>query len=149
MEATAGLPIVPPATRPRPRSLPNRIAGAGVVLLGAALWLGGAHIYAALARMIGKQFDQFGIKGGLPPLTEYTLSLGAWLDAHWAAVVVGWLLVCAALAVAVYMMKWKHAFRLAGCFAAACFFLWYVSPFALLVAYLLCMIRITVSVGPG
>jgi len=147
MDATAGLTLTPAAATPRPRSLLNRIASAGLVLLGAGLWLGGAHIYAALACVIRQQFDKFDIKGGLPPLTEYTLCLGVWLGAHWPAVVTGWLLACVAVALTVYLMKRKHAFRVAGWFAAACFLLWYAGLFALLMGYMMLLMCIKVSVG--
>ena len=114
------------ATPASARPLWHRLVSAGVVILGGVFWIGGAFFFTLFAGRWHEVYERFEIRGGLPYPTQLLMNLETTLSGHWTAT-------CALCAVAVLLLalvaatvRWRCAPRLAGWFAVACFFSWYV-----------------------
>jgi hypothetical protein len=120
-----------------PRAWFHRAASAGVVVLGALLWIGGLHLTYLLSQIFCGVYLKFDIKGGLPLPTEAAFSILNAYGSHRPEVIAGAAVAACGLAVILASVRSRRAFRVAGWFAVGCFVLWYLAQFILFVCYML------------
>jgi len=119
------------------RSWFHRAVSAGVVVLGALLWIGGLHLTYLLSQIFYGQYLKFDIKGGLPLPTQFAFSILSAYGAHRSGVIAATAVAACGLAVILASVRSRRVIRVAGWFAVGCFMLWYLAQFILFFCYML------------
>ncbi|MBM4018713.1 MAG: hypothetical protein FJ288_10365 [Planctomycetes bacterium] len=126
-----------------PRPWWQRLASAGVVVLGGLFGVGGAALFALFAARWQELYDRFELRGGLPMPVQRLMDLNRLLTEHGAEAAFFWAAWVLVLAVLAARARRRWAFSLAGWFAVVCFFGWYGMLFLLILCCSLLLLPCT------
>jgi hypothetical protein len=109
------------------RTVLDRITSSVAVILGAAFWLGGLHLFLFFGAQWRINFDNLGIPGGLPAPTELAMNLHGLLASHPVAIHAYWAVATLGLLAAAALVRDRQTFRWVGALAIIAFFVGYAA----------------------